>query len=92
MQGCCWTLCAPICHSCTLGDTGKAKESLITALKYCVFCCALSCVAECDACYNCIFYNIENFTNGVSGFKDVTKNTMWLGKKVEQALGLPTNS
>jgi hypothetical protein len=90
--GCWWTLCAPVCHQCKLGDTAEATKKMTTALKYCAFCCALQCVAPCDSIYNCIFYQVDNFTSGVSGFKDIMKNTMFLGKKVEQALGLQTGN
>ena len=91
-QACCWTLCAPVCHECKLGDTSEALKRCTTALKFCAFSCCLCFVSECDACYNCIFYNVDNCTTGVSGFKDVMKHSMWLGKKVETALGLKTSN
>ena len=82
-QACCWTLCAPLCHYCKLGDTTKALDHCSKAVRYCLFCCALDCVAPCDGCYNCICYQKDNFQNGVSGFKDITKHKMWLGSKVQ---------
>ena len=91
-QACCWTLCAPICHQCKLGDTKEAGRRCGECFKFCLFSCALECVAPCDGCYNCIFYNVDNCKTGVSGFKDVMKHTMWLGKKVETALGLQTSN
>lgn len=47
-------------------------------------------MSPCDGIYNCIFYNIDNCTEGVSGFKDVLKHSQWLGKKVQNSLGLKT--
>lgn len=91
-QACCWTLCAPICHQCKLGDTTEAGNRCGQCFKFCIYGCALSCVSPCDACYNCIFYNVDNFKEGVSGFSDVMKHTQWLGKKVEAALGLKTSN
>ncbi len=40
-QGCCWSLCAPICHQCKMGDTTEAGDKLSKALRYCAFCCLL---------------------------------------------------
>lgn len=54
-----------------------------TALKYCAFCCILNVVAPCDGCINCVLYAKDNCSDGVSSFKDVTKNTMFIGNKVK---------
>lgn len=89
---CCWSLCAPVCHECKLGDTDEAGKRCGLCVKYCIFGFALDVVIPCDACYNCVFYNMDNCTEGVSGFKDVLKHTQWLGKKVQTALGLTTSN
>lgn len=91
-SACCWALCAPICHECKMGDTGEAAKRCGLCVKYSLFGCALSIVAPCDACYNCICYNKDNCTEGVSGFKDIVKHSQWLGKKVQTALGLTTSN
>lgn len=91
-QACCWTLCAPICHQCKLGDTTEAMIRCSLCFKFCIFATALNFVAPCDGCYACIFYNVQNCTEGVSGFKDILKHTMWLGKKVEKCLELKTSN
>ncbi len=91
-QACCWTLCAPICHQCKMGDTTEAGRRCGLCAKYCVYGCLLNCVSPCDACYNCIFYNVDNCKTGVSSFSDVLKHTQWLGKKVEGWLGLKTSN
>lgn len=52
-DACCWTLCAPLCIDCKMGDVGKAMESCSKAIKYCIFACALNCAGCCDGCYNC---------------------------------------
>jgi hypothetical protein len=87
-SACCWTICAPICHTCSLGDVGKGLDHCVTGLKYCVFSCLLQCVSPFDGCINCILYQKENCTNGVSGFADVTKNTMFIGGRIKDALNL----
>ena len=87
-NSCCWTLCAPICHECKLGDTKKAGRSCGLCFKYCIFSCALQCVAPCDGCYACIMYTRDNCTVGVSSFKDILNHKMWLGDKVQKALEL----
>jgi hypothetical protein len=35
---------------------------------------------------------MDNCSTGVSGFKDIIKHSMWLGKKVEAALELKTSN
>ena len=91
-QDCCWTLCAPICHQCKLGDTTEAMNRCSLCFRFCIFATALNFVAPCDGCYACIFYNVQNCTEGVSSFKDILKHTMWLGKKVEKCLELKTSN
>jgi hypothetical protein len=91
-QACCWALCAPICHECKMGDTKEAGERLKKALKYCAFCCLLDCVAPCDGCINCVLYTRDNCKEGVSSYKDVMKNTMFIGSKIQKSLDLPLSS
>lgn len=89
---CCWTICAPVCHSCTMGDVGKGMTHCLTGLKYCAFACLLNIVAPCDGCINCVLYSKDVCTTGVTGFADVMKNTMFLGGKVKDMLGLQTSN
>ena len=91
-QACCWTLCAPVCHECKMGDTKEAMSKCMTGLRYCAFCCLLDIVAPFDGCINCVLYARDNCTDGVSGFKDVMKNTKFLGDKVKVALDLETSN
>lgn len=91
-SACCWALCAPICHECKLGDTNEAADRCGKCFKYCIFACALHFVSPFDACYNCVFYNIDNCTEGVSSFKDIVKHSQWIGGKVGSALGLTTSN
>ena len=53
-DSCCWTLCAPLCIDCKIGDSGKAMESCSKCVRYCIFGCALDCVGICDGIYNCV--------------------------------------
>lgn len=89
---CCWTICAPICHTCSFGDTGKGMTHCVSCLKYCAFSCLLQIVAPCDGCINCVLYIKDIFTTEVTGFKDVMTNTMVLGGKVKELLGLDTSN
>ena len=75
---CCWTVCAPICHTCSIGDFGAGISNCVKGVKHCLFSCLLCCVAPCDGCANCIFYNMDNCKSGVTGFKDMLKNTKFL--------------
>jgi len=93
-QACCWTLCAPLCIDCTLGDGGKAMENCTKGIKYCIFACALDCVAGFDGCYNCwMITNQVCFENKlVTTFADLTKNAEFFGNKVKEALGIETGN
>jgi hypothetical protein len=86
---CCWTIFAPLCHSCSLGDTGAGIAHCMTCLKYCGYSCALCCCAPIDGCYNCIFYILAIFGEGVSGFGDVLKNTKFVADKLRGVFDLP---
>ena len=89
---CCWTICAPICHTCSMGDTSKGMNHCVSCLKYCVFSCLLGIVAPCDGCINCVLYSRDVCTDGVTGFKDVMKNTMVIGSKIKECLELDTSN
>lgn len=89
---CCWSLCAPICHTCSMGDTTVAMNHCVQCLKFCAFSCLLSIVAPCDGCINCLLYIKDICTDGVTGFKDVMKNTMFIGSKVKECLELQTSN
>jgi hypothetical protein len=73
-----------------LGDGGKAMENFTKGIKYCIFACALDCVAGCDACYNC--WKVTDqvcFENKlVTTYADLTKNSEFFGNKVKEALGI----
>lgn len=86
---CCWTICAPICHSCTIGDFGAGGAHCVTGIKYCLYSCALECCAPVDGVYNCIKYIAAVCTDGVTGYGDILKNTRWMGNKIRQALDFP---
>lgn len=83
--GCCWTICAPICHSFTIGDFGKGMEQFVKGAKLCVYGCVISMIAPVDGCINCLFYQKKNFESGVSGFSDVLENCKFIAKKLEPA-------
>lgn len=85
---CCWAVCAPICHSCSMGDFGTGMGHCVKGLKYCLYSCILECIAPIDGCYNCVMYTCDIFGSGVSGFKDITKHSKWLNEKVKGAFGL----
>jgi hypothetical protein len=92
-DACCWTLCAPLCIDCKLGETGKACENCTRGIKYCAFSCALSCVGCCDGLYNCFqVIKVACGEGGVKGFADLTKNTEFIANKVKEALGLETSN
>ena len=52
-DACCWTLCAPVCIDCKLGESDKAMENCMKCIKYCAFACVLSCAGCVDGLYNC---------------------------------------
>lgn len=70
--GCCWTVCAPLCHSFSIGDFGKGMEFLTKGLKFCLYGWVVGIIAPVDGCINCIFYTKKNFESGVSGMSDMT--------------------
>lgn len=83
--GCCWTVCAPVCHSLSIGDFGKGVQQLIKGAKYCAYGCIVGAIAPIDGLINCIFYTKKNFESGVSGAKDITENCKFIAKKIEDA-------
>ncbi len=91
-MACCWTICAPICHTCSIGDTGAGIASCVKGLKYCLLSCCLCTIAPCDGCYTCIFYNVDNCKTGVTGFKDIMKHTKWLFEKLKGCLTIEPGS
>ena len=84
-QACCWSICAPICHSCELGNTSEGLGHCINCLKYCLYSWALYCCSPCDACYNCIFYVKDICTEGVTGHHNIMKNTRFISSKLRNA-------
>ena len=82
----CWALCYPIWSKFEMGDSGVCTDKCILGAKYCLLSCGLCFVSEFDGCINCFFYTKKIFTEGVSGWKDVTEHADFLGKKVREAL------
>ena len=89
---CCWRVCAPICHSCTLGSVSEGMPFCSKGIKYCLYACALSFVAPVDGCYNCIKYDMEVCGSGVTGFGDMLKNIKWLNNKLKDCFELTNGS
>lgn len=81
-QACWWTLCAPLCHEGKCGDTDKACGKCSLAARYCAFCCLLNICAPFDGCINCVLYQKDNCSEGVSSFKDVYKHKSFFGDKI----------
>ena len=69
--GCAWTVFAPVCHQCTLGDCGKGTEQLAKGAKFCLYGFLLSIISPIDGFINCILYQKKNFQSGVSGSSDM---------------------
>ena len=91
-NACCWTLFAPLCIDCKLGESGPAMDNCTKGIKYCLFSCAL-CIAACvDGCYNCIKVVQLACGEGVKTYADLTKNAEFFGNKVKQSLGLETGN
>lgn len=91
-NACCWTLCAPLCIDCKLGESGPAFDNCAKGLKYCLFSCAL-CIAACvDGCYNCIKVIQISCGEGVKSYNDLLKNVEFMEKKVKEGLGLETGN
>ena len=84
--GCCWTICAPICHNLKCGDTGKGMDFFKRAVKFGIYGCLVGMCAPCDGCYNCIKYNIKNCKEGVTGVNDILLNCKFIARKIENAL------
>ena len=82
----CWTCFYPLCAKCEMGDTDKGTEKCKNGFMYCILCCGLCCVSPIDGCYNCIMYDLAVFGEGVSGWKNVTTNVEFLGRKVREAV------
>jgi hypothetical protein len=82
-DACYWSLCAPLCIDCKLGETAQASENCCKGLKYCLFSCALSCVGCVDGCYNCIQIIKLACGEGVKGYADLTKNTEFIANKLK---------
>lgn len=80
--GCCWTVCAPICHSLKIGDFGKGVDQLVKGAKFCLYGWIVSIIGPVDGCINCIFYTKKNFESGVSGVGDITENCKFIAKKL----------
>lgn len=59
-------------------------ENCSKAVKFCIFACALDCVAGLDACYNCFKITTQVWSEGklVTTYADLTKNAGFFGKKV----------
>jgi hypothetical protein len=89
---CCWTVCAPICHTCSIGDISAGMNQCVKGIKHWLFACALYCVGPYDGCLNCVFYVKDIFTTGVTGFKDITKNSNFISAKIRQALAIETGN
>ena len=82
---CCWTICAPICHTCDVGNFGEGLGHCVNCLKYCIYGCALSCCAPIDGCINCVLYIKDICTEGVTGYGNVLKNTRFVSSKLRSA-------
>lgn len=89
---CCWTVCSPICHKCTVGQMSEGLPHCTKGIKFCLYGCALECVSPFDGCYNCIMYIMDICGSGVSGFGDILKHTQWLNQKVKAAFELENGS
>lgn len=86
---CCWTIFAPICHSCSLGDTGAGFGHCTTCVKYCLYSCAVYCCAPIDGIYNCVKYICAVCGEGVTGYGDILKNTKWVANMIRSSFDLP---
>ncbi len=86
---CCWTICAPICHSCSIGDTGAGFGHCITGIKYCLLSCGLCCCAPIDGIINCVQYIVAVCSDNVTGYKDILKNTKFVANKIRGGLDFP---
>ena len=86
---CCWTICAPICHTCTVGEFGTAMSHCVAGLKYCLYSCALNFCAPIDGLYNCGNYICDVCGAGVTGCGDILKHTDFIGKKIRGAFQFP---
>jgi len=57
-------------------------------VKYCLYGCALACLAPCDGLYNCVKYIMDVCGGGVTGFSNILANTKFLNDKVKAAFEL----
>ena len=89
---CCWKVCSPICHSCSVGSVGEGMPYCTKGIKYCLYACALDCVAPIDGIYNCVKYIGAVCSDGVTGFSDILKNKNWLNEKVKSAFELTSGN
>jgi hypothetical protein len=86
---CCWTICAPICHTCSLGDVKSGMNHCVAGIKYCLYSWALSACAPIDGIYNCVTYIGAVCGGGVTGCGDILKNVDFIGKKIRTAFEFP---
>ena len=86
---CCWTVFAPVCHTCTIGDFGTGMTNCVAGLKYCAYSCSLNLCAPVDGIYNCVTYIAAICGSGVSGCGDILKNVDFMGRKIRAALDFP---
>ena len=91
-DACCWTLCAPVCIECKLGDAGAACSNCSKGLRYCLFSCALDFVSCADGCINCVKVIGIICDTGIKGYSDITKNTKFCHDKIKDCLGLETGN
>lgn len=84
---CCWTIFAPICHTCSIGDFGSGISHCTNCVKYCLYACALKCCSPIDGCINCVLYAKDIFTTGVTGHNDVLKHTKVVASKLRGIFG-----
>lgn len=88
---CCWTVFAPICHSCSLGDCGAGMAHCVSGLKYCLYSCALSFCSPIDGLINCVLYSKDIFTDGLNGSSGMLKNTQFVSSKIRDGFGFSTS-
>ncbi len=90
--GGCWSLCYPIWSQFEMGDTERCKEQCTIGCKQCILAIGLDCAASIDPIINCALYSKKIFTDGVTGFKDVTENASVIGNIIREKLELPANT
>ncbi len=75
-----------------MGNIGEAMPYCSKGVKYCLYACALGCVAPIDGCYNCVQYIIDVCGGNVNGFAGILKHTKWLNEKIRNAFDLTNGS